>query len=308
MGLSRKTDLQAATLRVWKPFVQWLLQSGIGARGGVRLLKIAYALVGDELVGRVGASKKINAARVAAVTHLNRKEVRGLVREARGSRVLDRLGLQTRIQRVLWGWHNDRRFRNPDGTPRLLLLRGPTSFEELVRAHGGGLPVHTCLREFLKAKAVHRRRDGRLKVLRRTFATARMDSAGIAALAEALTERMTALLHNAKCPGRGSMYERRIVSVALDKDSADLLRVRIKDRAEAFGDGVEDEITDFSHAPKARSTQRKRPLVFTMFVSEADDDAGAGEGGSTGSSAQDLPPPPPAARASPTRARRGRKH
>lgn len=274
MSPDRNADLQAATLRVWKPFVLWLLKGGIAYGGALRLLKISYALAGDELAGRRGPGDKINAAKIATMTGLKRHEVGHLLREAHGSGALGRVRALTRAQRVLWGWHNDPAFKNPDGTPSRLRLEGPKSFRDLVRKYSGGIPAETCLRTLLNSGAVRRRSDdGRLQVMRRTYATAHMDSAGIAAFAEALTDRLGALLHNAEMSNGSELYSRRIVSGSLDQDSAALLVNLIRNRADTFGSGIEDELSDAGHAPPTQSTDPPtRALVFTMFVSQADEE------------------------------------
>lgn len=273
MSLDRNADLQAATLRVWKPFVLWLLKGGIAYGGALRLLKIAYALAGDELAGRRGPGDKVNAAKIATMTGLKRHEVGDLLREAHGSGALGRVHAQTRAQRVLWGWHNDPAFKNPDGTPSRLRLEGPKSFRDLVRKYSGGIPAETCLRALLNSGAVRKRSDERLQVMRRTYATAHMDAAGIAAFAEALTDRLGALLHNADTANGSELYSRRIVSGPLDQDSAALLMNLIRNRADTFGSGIEDEVSDAGHAPRAQSSHSlTRALVFTMFVSQADEE------------------------------------
>jgi len=273
MTRGQKADVHAAALQILRRLVSWLIQEGIGFGTAQQILRVAYAQAGCDLAHPGKRPKQVNARKVADLTGLVRQNIRVLLAEQKDCDALSRTRSHLRAQRILWGWHNDRRFQNPDGTPALLPVQGPKnskSFSELVRLHSGDTGFEAKLETLLQTKAVRQRADGRVEILRKTFTTGRMDAAGIAAFSQAITEHLNCLLTNADRPKEDQLYSRRIVSGELDLDAAYLLMNRLRERAEAFGDRIESDITDEVHAPTTQSRARHVPLVFHMYLSHAE--------------------------------------
>lgn len=268
--------VQAAVVAAGLQLFQWMAiflmnEGGMGHRGAQRLLKIAYAVAGTELAQGSARVEGVNARRVGELTGIPRKFIAGLLRQREALEELSEAGSQQRYQRIIWGWCNDRRYQKQDGTPALLPFNGPQSFSELCRQYSGDGGVEGKLAALIAANAVKERKGRRYQLLRKTFATSAMDVAGAAAFGEVISEHAKTLLGNATCRRDEALYSRRIVSGVLDREAGYLLLKRIAERAEAFGDAVEIDVTDTVHAPKPDSPGRWPPLVFSMYVSRAED-------------------------------------
>jgi hypothetical protein len=247
-----------------------MTEGGVGYRGAQRLLKIAYAVAATELARSNARGEGVNARRVGDLTGIPRKFIEGLIRQRDALEELSDARSQQRYQRIISGWRNDRRFQKQDGTPALLPFNGPKSFSELCRQYSGDGGVESKLAALIAANAVKERKGGRYQLLRKTFATARMDVAGAAAFGEVISEHAKTLMQNAACPPDEALYSRRIVSGELDREAAYLLLERIGERAETFGDAIELDVTDAAHAPKPDSSRYGAPLVFSMYLSRAE--------------------------------------
>lgn len=268
MSRGKKTDVHAAMLRCFRGTVAFGLRHDVGWGAAERLLKEAYAEVGCELAYPGKRPEKINARKIAELTGLIRQSVRGLLSENEDSAALSDAMSMRRAQRILWGWYNDERFLNGDGTPALLPLEGRKSFSELCRLHSGDGGVSSKLQMLLEAKAVRQRRDGLLQVMRRNFATSRMDAAGVLAFGQSVAEHMDTLLANSERPDDGQLYSRRIESRELDSEAAEMLMIWFKEQADAFADSIESNWTDEVHAPHRDSSATHPPLVVEIYLAK----------------------------------------
>jgi hypothetical protein len=300
MSRNKKAELHAATVRILTTLAKWLIKGGVGCTGAIRLMKIAYARAGAELAPLKNG--KIVASRVADITGLTRQEIPALLEEqCADSEALSRAKSQQRAQRILAGWHNDPTFQNPDGTPALLPLRGPVSFAELVKRHSGDARVETSFETLQEAKAIRELSDGRLKVCRKTFATSRMDGAGIASFGDVISEHAQHLVDNSERAPAEALFSFRIESGELDQDASDWLKNRIAERAALFGESIELDLVDDAHKPKSDSRGRKPPMIVTLYVSQA---VAAGEPPEEVESTPESPGHRHASRLSPTRRKR----
>lgn len=276
MSRDNTPEVQAAVVATGLQLFQWMAlflmnEGGIGHRGAQKLLKIAYAVAGTELAHGSARVEGVNARRVGELTGIPRKFIAGLLRQREALAELSEARSQQRYQRIIWGWRNDRRFQKQDGTPALLPFNGPKSFSELCRLYSGDGGVEGKLAALVGANAVKERKGGRYQLMRKTFATSRMDVAGATAFGQILSEHAKTLLRNATCRPDEALYSRRIVSGELDSEAAYLLLERMAVRAEAFGDAIQEDIADKVHAPKANSRGRWPPLVFGMYVGLAEE-------------------------------------
>jgi hypothetical protein len=307
MRRDKTADSHAAMLKILRSLAAWGLRQGVAFGAAERLLRVAYAHAGCDLAHPGNKPKQVNARKIGELTGLIRQSVRALLCEKEDSEALNRARSLQRAQRILWGWHNDRKFHNPDGTPALLPLQGPKSFSELCRLHSGDGGVESKLQTLLAAKAVRQRRDGLLQVTRKTFATSRMDAAGIAAFGQIMSEHVDSFRANSERQEGEQLYSRRIVSRELDKDAADMLLIRLSERADAFGDRIETDWTDEAHAPSPDSQGLHPPYVLQMYLTRmqtAGEEPGGDEEAARGESAE----PSQSGRRSKRRTKRKRSH
>jgi hypothetical protein len=266
MRRDKTADSHAAMRKILRSLAAWGLRHGVAFGAAEHLLRVGYAQAGCDLAHPGSKPKQVNARKIGELTGLIRQSVRALLCEKEDSEALNRARSLQRAQRILWGWHNDRKFHNPDGTPALIPLRGPKSFSELCRLHSGDGGVESKLQTLLAAKAVRQRRDGLLQVTRKTFATSRMDAAGIAAFGQIMSEHVDSFQANSERPEGEQLYSRRIESRELDKDAAEMLLIRLSERADAFGDRIELDWTDEAHAPGPDSHGRHPRYVLQMYL------------------------------------------
>lgn len=136
-------------------FARLLLAAGVSSDQFSKLAQLAFlrAAASDARF----SNDRINQSAVAAMTGLNRTQVRSLLKR-------DRPASRTRatgIERVISAWMSEAEFLTATGSPKSLKLSGPRgSFSLLVKKHGGDVPPKALLRELTRRNFV-RVADGR---------------------------------------------------------------------------------------------------------------------------------------------------
>ena len=128
--------------------------SGLGIGDLVRAAKQAYIRAAISYLTSQGS--RVSASHLSVVTGLTRKEITGLLKEARGNQLTaGGEPKEQRVRRVLRGWRLDPRFCDNDGAPASLPLRGEKkSFSALVKLYGGDVTPNSVLRELERLRAV----------------------------------------------------------------------------------------------------------------------------------------------------------
>ena len=268
MSESLKAAVRLAVLKLLDPLVKWLIEAGLGVGDLVSLVKIAYVRAARERALAGGSeTKRPNVSRIAVVTGLTRAEVMSILATGAADPVYDR-GRQ-RAERVLSGWWNDPAFQDNSGRTADLPVRGgKRSFAGLVeRFSGERWLVATILEELLRAKAVRRLPDGRLRVVSRTLATVSWDPAGVVAFGEQLSEHCAALLHNLSSPAH-ARYAQRVVNARLDPKYIPMLVRDLAEQAEGFADGADDALNDPGHTLPGRSREKAASLGVALYIFE----------------------------------------
>lgn len=154
--------LLAAAVKLLKPLVRILLRNGVAYGAFVEIVKWVYVEVaGSEF--RI-PNRKNSLSRISVVTGIPRKEV---ARVAGVPHPEDHATTQryNRAARVVSGWVRDTDFAGEGGKPAELPLEGEKSFSELVRRHGGDVPVKAVLDELSRVDCATVLKDGRVKLL-----------------------------------------------------------------------------------------------------------------------------------------------
>jgi len=259
-----KAAMLRAILRLLDPLVRLLLEAGIGAGEFHQLAKLAYVRAARDS----DPEPEPNFSRIAVLTGIPRGEVALLLRRPEETPPPAERGHQ-RAERVLQGWWKDDEFRDRNGTPLTLPLRGPKrSFTALVKRYAGDPRVSTLLKELLRVKAVRRLADGQLEVLSRTFATARWDSNGIALIGEHVRDLIDTLVHNLKHPSR-PRYVRFVANAHVDPHYVPLLIRDLTQQAEGLADSFHDALDDPNRTVRpARMAQDSHRLGIGIFLIE----------------------------------------
>ena len=268
MSESLKAAVRLAVLRILDPLVKWLIEAGLGVGDLVALVKIAYVRAARErgLAGS-GEARRPNVSRIAVVTGLTRVEVTNILATGAADPVYDR-GRQ-RAERVLSGWWNDVAFQDESGHPAVLPLRGgKRSFAALAERYSGERwLVATIVEELLRAKAVRRLPDGRLKAVNRSLAAVGWDPASVLAFGEQLSEHCATLLHNLHSPAH-ARYVRRVVNVRIDPLYVPLLTRDLTEHAQVFADAADDALNHPGHTLPGRSREKGASLGVAVYLFE----------------------------------------
>jgi len=165
-----KREMLSAFRSLMTPLVRILLRNGITFRELAEVLKDVFVSVASR--EGAGSGRSATLARLAIRTGLTRREISSIVRDEH----LRRRAGETkanRAARVLEVWHSDPRFMGPYGFPRDLPLEGDDpdgTFEQLVREHGGQVPVLEMLDDLVRVGAARVLDSGRaVRVLKRTY-------------------------------------------------------------------------------------------------------------------------------------------
>lgn len=262
-GPEIKQAVQDAALRILLPLTRVLVEARVGIGEFHGLAKLAYvrAAVKDRRTG----SRRPNVSRIAAATGLTRPEIATYLAQPPGVLPPVHRG-HSRAESVLAGWHEDPEFLESDTrTPTALKAKGARrSFAALVQRYSGDTNAAAILHELIRAGAVRKLDDGRVKALRRTCANLKWDVAGIEALGEEVARYMQTLLHNLEHPDAPS-YARHIECSHLDAQAARVVLPEIEEHADLFLESTGITLRHPRHTAKSPSA-RKDALKVAVSI------------------------------------------
>lgn len=151
---------------VVKRLAALLLPQGFGLGEFVQTAKTAFVAAAAESILLRG--DRVSTSRIAAISGISRAEVANI--RSNGESPIPNSSRQ-RTERVMHGWYTDPRFVDNNGNPRMLPIIGAASFAELVRRFSGDIPRRAVLEELLAAGMVQQSADGRLRAVRRHYAS-----------------------------------------------------------------------------------------------------------------------------------------
>ncbi len=201
--------LLAALERIFRALARLCLRHGISFESAAEVGRRAFVEVARREF--VIPGRKQSASRIALLTGLHRKDVGRMLKvepsgdPAAGARV-------AYGTRVIAAWRRDPVFLEARGGPATLAFdQGSPCFLDLVRRHGGrDLPGRAVLDELVRVGAVVRLRDGRLRLVERSYIPAVASAESIAILGSDVSDLIAALDHNlAGEPGSG-FFQRRV--------------------------------------------------------------------------------------------------
>ena len=260
-----KAAVLAAMRRIARPLARLLIEAGVGAGEFHSVMKTAFVQAAQDM----SESSRATASRIATLTGLTRREVASLLTAPEDAAPASDRG-RPRIQRVLSGWWTDPDFQDRLGQPAPLPLRGAkVSFEALVKRYSGEPRVLTILEELVRVKAVRQRADGSLEALSRTFAPARWDPDGMAAVGEQLRDHLDTLVHNLKHPNR-PRYTRVLENAQLDPKYVPMLVRDITAQTDTIADSLDDALNNPTATVKAGNEVRDAVrLGVAVYVFES---------------------------------------
>jgi hypothetical protein len=195
-----------------RPIVRFLLKHSFPYSAFEAIAKRVYAetaMTDFALPGR-----KPSVSRAAILTGLTRKDVHALLQEPwtafdPGSTHYNRAA------RVVTAWVRDARFHDRDGAPRPLAMDGPEGFAELVRLHGGDVPVRAVLDELMRVGSIQPLVDGRLALRQRAFVPSEDMLLKLGILGTDVAELVDTVTHNLDPEAGEARFQRKVMHVGI---------------------------------------------------------------------------------------------
>jgi hypothetical protein len=181
--------------RVLYPLVRMLIRFGIGAGDLKAIVDSVYAHAGAESLAARG--DRVTYSKLAVITGINRSFLPAILATPQDEfRPRSRTQLH-RAARVLNGWHDDLEFQTRNGKPAVLAITGKRrSFEQLVHRYSGGVYYPMLLAELLRAGAVKKVGENRLRVLRRVPAPGGASTDAVYGAGDLAGDLLATLDHN----------------------------------------------------------------------------------------------------------------
>ena len=149
-----KDRLQAILALMLRPVVRFALRRALKLQDLITALKrVLYEEAKREMDKQ---EHKINVSRLSMMTGLHRQDVSSLIKDGSESSLTGDV-----LTRIIGQWQNDKRFRGPDGEPRMLKCEGKQSeFVELVRSVSKDPNPYTVMFELERNDMVTRSFEG----------------------------------------------------------------------------------------------------------------------------------------------------
>jgi hypothetical protein len=224
-------------------------------------------------------SGRNNKSRVSIITGLPRSEVSKISSEA-DDYVNAKLG-QSAARRILSAWFESPGFLTPNGEPATLSIFGnKRSFEKLVSAHGGGIPVRAMLDELTQLDAVERVGDNHVKAKSRTPVSLGLNPEAIGALGQRCSDLIETLMKNVRRSDH-PLFEATSLVQDADFDLMPVIRREISRQGASFISGTNSFLKRIRKNPRvARSNPAPRCRVgVTVFYFEDTQESNAAAGG-----------------------------
>jgi hypothetical protein len=234
MALASTDQVLQATHQWLKPLIHVLLSCGITWREFAELARTTYVEVATENFGKRG--RPTNVSRTAILTGLARREVRKQ-RQMLSKSQPALPGYVTKASLVLSAWHLDPEFRDKNGRPALLKMKGTgKTFAALIdRVGGADVQPTTLLKELVSAGAVRKRTDGRLEAIKRDYIPHSMDEQLIRLWGTVIADVAATYVHNLTRTGKKSKrFERSAVNDRMPLSAVPEFAKLLEQQGQAF--------------------------------------------------------------------------
>ncbi|HKT74742.1 MAG TPA: DUF6502 family protein [Steroidobacteraceae bacterium] len=239
------------------PAIDLLLELGVGVGDFERLIQKLYVDAAQRATraedAERGPSPPPPIARIAMLTGLTRNRVAELLKSGAVQEAGRSIG-RHRAERVISGWLHDPHFHDDrTGAPAVLRLRGAgATFAALVRRYSGDPRVRTILTELKRVQAVRQHLDGRVELVRTSYAPSTFDGDALGVLGESARDYIRTLVYNIRHPHL-PLYSRRVVNQRFQASGAPKVLRDLAIQGEAAMEKVAREVHDPSVTLGARA-------------------------------------------------------
>lgn len=261
-----KEALGAAVEEILHPLAQLAMELQMGVSEFTGLIEQAFIRAVEHDAALAGRPRP-GASAIAARSGLTRQRVSQLrsVGSVEKSQASER---QPQTLRILSAWKMDPKFCDRSGSPKVLTVRGPVSFNALVNRHGSGLRARSILKELERIKAVRFTKEGQVEMVYRADVDAARKAQGIRDLGEFGREFLETLAHNVLNP-ETPRYHRRVVGGHVKGEEVPRLVRDAGSQAGVWALALQDAITDNSVTVKpGPRTQQATRLSGHFFMCE----------------------------------------
>jgi hypothetical protein len=250
-----------ALQRVVDPLVDLMLDAGITVGEFSRLVRErAVRLAASRLANESGRRSN---SRVAIVTGLARAEVARIL--TADEVISDSCPGQHPARRVLAAWYESRRFLSRNGEPAILPIFGKRrSFEQLVAAHSGGIPVRAMLDQLVQIDAVDVLPEQRVKAKSRFPIFKGMTTTAISNVGERAGDLLGTLGRNLRTAS-SPLFEGTALVTEFSVGAVPLLRRELAEQGAAFIDSATSLLAR-SRSKSLVATSKGRPAHCRVGV------------------------------------------
>lgn len=277
MSREHAETLSRALVRLLRPLVRVLLRHGVSHRVFSDLARQVYVTVAEEEFTVPG--RKQTTARIAVLTGLHRKEVARLRQQP--PEVLDAMDERyNRAARVAAGWLRDPDFQDAAGAPAALAHEDPGGFEALVRRYSGDMPARAVLDELVRAGAVIREDDGRVRLLRHGYVPAADEAAKLQILGTDTRDLLATIGHNLEHDAAEARFQRKVSYDNVPEEHAAAFRALAAERGQALLEELDAWLAarDRDRTPAAGGTGRVRLGLGIYHIEDRPERAEADSG------------------------------
>jgi uncharacterized protein DUF6502 len=254
-----------ACRRGLRPIARWMLRAGVTWKEFADVSRGVFVSVATDEFGIKG--RPTNVSRVALMTGLTRREVRGQRKRLAGADNAQPDPIH-HATRVLTGWHRDAEFLDTNGRPRTLADEGPASFQTLLKRYAGDIPPGALAKELVRSGCVERLEDGTYRALSMTYIPQRLDAIATTRSGDVLADLATTVEFNLSRPeGSASRIERRAHNRRIDPKDVPIFRALLEREAQALLERMDDWLS----ARELPETHRGRRVRLGLGIYQITD-------------------------------------
>ncbi len=237
-----------------RPVVKLLLQLGFSFRDFNEVAKTIFVEVASEEYGIRG--RKTNISRVAIMTGLTRREA------SRLRHVVDReptisLDPSNTVGKILSAWHQDAKYLDSTGKPRVLPTTGNHSFQTLIEEYGGDIPATALTKELERVGSI-KVDHNQVTALKRYYMPFVLEAQAIERFGSVLNDVGQTITHNLLSDRRDdARFEGRALNENMPSESLAAFREYVDSQGQHFLENIDDWLTAHERVYKEQSSSSK---------------------------------------------------